>query len=89
MSKLLKQKWLRGITEIIFNLNELDNTDNHEDGRPSNSLLTYYVTSNEDFMCFEPHTPQYKKLKNGEFTSLTLKIMDQNNNMIADVMVHA
>ena len=39
---------------MIFNLNELDNTDNLEDGRPSNSLLTYHVTSNEDFTRFEP-----------------------------------
>ena len=58
---------LWGITEMILNLDELDNSDNLEDGRPSNSLLTYHVTSNEDFMCFEPHTPQYKKLKNGDF----------------------
>ena len=50
----------------------------------SNSLLTYHVTFNEDYMHFEPHTPQYKKLKNREFTSLTLRIMDQNNNIITD-----
>ena len=33
-------------------------------------------------MRFEPQTPQYSKLKNGEFTSLTLRITDQNNNII-------
>ena len=82
--QVIKKNKLRGITEMFLNLNELDNTDNLEDGRPSNSLLTYHVTSNEDFMHFEPDTPQYKKLKNGEFTSLTLKIMDQNNNIITD-----
>ena len=60
--QVIKMNKLRGITEMIFNLNELDNTDNLEDGRPSNSLLTYNVTANEDFMHFEPHTPQYKKL---------------------------
>ena len=70
---------------MIFNLNELDNTDNLEDGRPSNTLLNYNVTDDdEDFMCFEPQTPQYKKLKNEEFVSLTLKITDQNNNIITD-----
>ena len=47
-------------------------------------LLTYHVTSNEDFMSFEPHTPQYKKLKNDMITSLTLKIMDQAGNIITD-----
>ena len=61
---------LKGITEITLNLDELNNSDNLKDGRPSNELLTYHVTSNEDFMCFEPQMPQYKKLKNGEFTSL-------------------
>ena len=47
---------LKGITEMALNLNELDNADNLEDGRPSNALLTYHVTSNEDFMHFEPHS---------------------------------
>ena len=69
---------------MIFNLDELDNTDNLEDGRPSNALLTYRVTANEDFTRFDPHTPQYKKLKNGEFVSLTLRIMDQKNKIITD-----
>ena len=64
---------LAGITEMIINSNELDNSDNLEDGRPSNALLTYHVTAHEDFMSFEPRNPQYKKLKNGAFTSLTLK----------------
>ena len=45
---------LKGITEITLNLDELNNSDNLKDGRPNNSLLTYYVTSNEDFTCFEP-----------------------------------
>ena len=59
-------------------------TNNLEDGKLSNSLLTYHVTSNEDFTSLEPQKPQYKKLKNGEFTSLTLRIMDQNNDIITD-----
>ena len=69
---------------MSLNLNELDNSDNLEDGRPSNSLLTYHVIAHEDFTHIEPHTPQNKKLKNEEFTSLTLKTMDQNNNIITD-----
>ena len=82
--QVTKTNKLRGITEMSLNLNELDNTVNLEDGRPSNSLLTYHLTANEDFTSFEPHTPQYKKLKNKEFTSLILRIMDQNNNIIND-----
>ena len=82
--QVIKKNKLRGITEMILNLDELDNSNNLEDERPSNSSLTYHVTSNEDFTHFEPHTPQYKQLKNGEFTSLTLRITDQNNNIITD-----
>ena len=79
-----KMNKLKGITEITLNLDELNNSDNLKDGRPSNSLLTYYVTDEKDFMHFEPQNPQYKNLKNGEFTSLNLRIMDQNNNVITD-----
>ena len=82
--QVTKTNKLKGITEMITNLDELNNSDNLKDGRPSNELLTYYVTSNEDFMHFEPQTPQYRKLKNGEFTSLNLRITDQNNNVITD-----
>ena len=69
---------------MSLNLNELDNTDNLEDGIPSNSLLTYHVSSNKDFMSFEPNVSQYKKLKNKEFTSLNLRIMEQHKNIITD-----
>ena len=82
--QVTKTNKLKGITEITLNLNELNNSDNLKDGRPNNSLLTYYWTSNEDLTCFKPQNPQYKKLKNGEFTSLTLRITDQNNNVITD-----
>ena len=60
-----KMNKLKGITEITLNLDELNNCDNLKDGRPSNELLTYHMTSNEYFTCFEPQTPQYRKLKNG------------------------
>ena len=82
--QVTKTNKMKGITEITLNLNELNNSDNLKDGRPSNELLTYYVTDDKDFTRFEPQTPQYKKLKNGEFTSLNLRIMDQNNNVITD-----
>ena len=81
--QVIKNK-LKGITAMILNLNELDNSDNLKDGRPSNELLTYHVTDDKDFMSFELQTPQYKKLKNDRITSLTLKITDQNNNIITD-----
>ena len=67
---------------MTISLNELNKSDNLEDGRHSNTLFTYYVTSPEDFTRFEPRNPRYMKLKYGEIVSLTLKIMDQNNNII-------
>ena len=75
---------LKGITEITLNLDELNNSNNLEDGHPSNTLFTYHVDAHRDFTRFEPHTPQYKKPKNGEFTSLNLRITYQNNNIITD-----
>ena len=80
----IKKNKLKGITETILNLNGLDNSDNLKDGRSSNELLTYHVTDDKDFTHFESDIPQYKKLKNGEFTSLNLRITDQNNNIITD-----
>ena len=82
--QVTKMNNLKGITEITLNLNELNNSNNLKDGRPSNELLTYHMTDDKDFTHFEPQSPQYKKLKNGEFTSLNLRIMDQNNNVITD-----
>ena len=82
--QVIKKNKLKGITEMIINLDELNNSDNLKDGRPSNELLTYHVTDDQDFMRFEPQTPQYRKLKNEEFNSLNLRITDQNNNVITD-----
>ena len=67
-----------------ISLNEFDNSANLEDGKPSNTLFTYHVSSPEYFTRFEPKTPQYKKFKNGTIVSLTLKIMDQNGNVVTN-----
>ena len=81
---VIKTEKFTKITNMIFNLDELDNSDNLEDGRPSNTLFTYYVTNYNEFTHFEPRIPQYKKLKNGEITSLTLRITDQNDKIITN-----
>ena len=77
--QVIKKNKLNGITKITLTLDELNKSDNLKDGRPSNELFTYHVTDNRGFTHFEPDSPQYKKLKNGEFTSLNLRITDQNN----------
>ena len=71
-------------TKITISLNELNNSNNLENGKPSNTLFTYFVTSPEYFTHFKPQSPQYKKLKNDTITSLTLVITYQNNNIITD-----
>ena len=75
---------LVNVTKITISLNELNNSDNLEDGKPSNVLFTYFVTSPEYLRISNPQSPQYKKLKNDTITSLTLAIMDQNNDIITD-----
>ena len=59
---------------MVLNLDELDNTNNLENGSPSNTLLTYHVTAYDDSTYFEPYTPHDEKLKNGE------TIFDLENN---------
>ena len=81
---VLRTNKLENVTEMAISLKELDNSDNLEDGRPSNTLFTYYVTGPEYSTHFEPHTPQYKKLKNGTIASLTLTITDQAGSIITN-----
>ena len=61
--QVIKMNKLKGIMEMIINLEELNNSVNLKDGRPSNELLTYHMTDDIDFTFFEHQTPQYKKLK--------------------------
>ena len=82
--EILRTSKLVNGTKITISLNERDNSDNLEDGKPRNTLFTYFVTSPEYFTHFEPQSPQYKKLKNDTITSLTLAITDQNNDIITD-----
>ena len=83
---VLRTSKLYNGTKMTISLKELDNSNNLEDGRPSNTLFTYYVTGPEYFTRFELAMPQYKKLKNGTITSLTMKITDQAGNIITDGM---
>ena len=66
---ILRTNKLKKITKVAISLKELDNSDNLEDGKPSNTLFTYYMTSLEYYTRFEPRNPQYKALKYGEIVS--------------------
>ena len=54
---VLRTNKLKKITKVVISLNELNNSDNQKDGRPSNTLFTYYVTSPECYTHLEPHNP--------------------------------
>ena len=64
--KIVKTDQLACVMKVVLSLDELDSTDNPKDRRLSNTLLGYHVTGSEEFMSFEPVSPQYKRLKNGE-----------------------
>ena len=44
---VLRTNKLEKVTKMVISLKELDNSNNLEDGRPSNALFTYYATSPE------------------------------------------
>ena len=70
---------------MIFNFNELDNSSNLKDGRPSDALFTYYVYLVLKILhVLNPKPHNTGSFKNGEIVSLTLRITDQNNNVITD-----
>ena len=57
-SRIKRTKKLEGIiTEVVFSLDELDNTNNRENRKPSNTLFTYHLTACEDSTYFEPYIP--------------------------------
>ena len=55
--QIIKTNKLAKVTNMSLNLDELNNSDNLEDGHPSNTLFAYYMPDSEDFMHFKPHTP--------------------------------
>ena len=69
-SQIIRTNKLAKVIDMIIKLDELNNSDNLEDGHPSNTLFSHYVFGSEDFTRFEPATPQYKKLKGGQIVSL-------------------
>ena len=58
--QIIKTNKLAKVTNMSLKLDELDNTNNLEDGHPRNTLFTYYMPGSENFTHFEPQTPQYK-----------------------------
>ena len=59
----LRTNKLEKVTKMVFSLKELDNSDNLENGKPSNTLFTYYVTGPEYSMHFEPTPLNIRNLR--------------------------
>ena len=79
---IIRTNKLINITELNFHIDEIDNTENLLDGRPSQILLTYQISEYKDILKIEPKNLQFKKLINSNFNSLRLKVTDQNDNLI-------
>ena len=45
---------------MSFKLDELDNSDNLENGHPSNTLFTYYIPGSEDIRILNPKHPDIR-----------------------------
>ena len=71
-----------GKNEINFYLSQIDNTQNFIDNYPSDLLLKYYITDwGKIFKNINLRNPEYKPLKNGLINSLSIKILDENNQL--------
>ena len=55
--QIIKTNKLAKVTNMSLKLGELDNTNNLEDGHPSNTLFTYSMPGSESFTRFKSQTP--------------------------------
>ena len=81
--RIIKTK-LEGINEMVFSLDELDNTNNLENGLPSNTSFMYHMTAYKNFTHFEPYTPHYKTIAFPELVCLILRMKHMKNNIVAE-----
>ena len=47
--RIIKTNKLAKVIDMIFNLNEFNNSGNLKDGRPSDALFTHYVSNSKDY----------------------------------------
>ena len=60
--QIIKTNKLAKVANMSLKLDKLDNSNNLEDGHPSNTLFTYYMLGSEKFMDFGPKTNRAFKL---------------------------
>ena len=92
-SKSFKITKLGNVFKLDFQLDESDNTFNIVVGSLSKSLIIHHVFAEYDVTQIKPGYPQYKKLRNGVFRSLNMKITDENgilmkNKLSAHIVLH-
>ena len=58
---VLRTNKLEKVMKMVISLNELNNSDNLKDGKPSNTLFAYYVTGLKYSMHFVPPHPSIKE----------------------------
>ena len=68
--RVIETNKLANITELNFQLSELDNTNNLLDGTISNNLMTYHTPEYADVTSFEPKTLNIRKSKLVSFNHL-------------------
>ena len=61
--QVTKTNKLKGIMEMIINLDVLNNSINLKDGRPSNTLFTYHVTDDKILRISNPKPHNTRPLK--------------------------
>ena len=87
LDPMLEQPFVKKVSkiedkrEINFYLSQIDNTQNFVDNQPSDLLLKYYITEWGGFLKYQPKNPEYKPLKNGLINSISLQILDQDNQL--------
>ena len=72
IDNIVKTDKLACVTKMVFSLGKFDITNNLKEGSLSNILPRYHMIGSEEFMHFEPVRPQHRRLRNREFTSVTL-----------------
>ena len=58
--QIIKTNKLAKVTNMSLKLDELNNSNNLEDGHLSNTLFTYYMPGSEDFMHLNPKHPKMR-----------------------------
>ena len=82
--QIIKTNKLAKVTNMNFYLDELNNSDNLEDGHPATPYLLIICVVLKILRVSNHWTLRYKRPKNGEIVSLTLRITNQNNNIITN-----